>query len=117
MFCHSELDSESIQIRVKTYYVYILASKKNGTLYTGVTSNLTKRVYDHKQKIIEGFTKRYDVTHLVYFAETNNIKEAILKEKQIKNWKRTWKIDLIEKNNPNWKDLYNDLIDSGSSPE
>lgn len=94
----------------KIYYVYILASKKNGTIYIGVTNNLTRRVWEHKNNYIKGFTSKYRVHKLVYFEQTSDIRSAILKEKQMKKWKREWKIEIIEKNNPNWKDLYVDLI-------
>ena len=89
----------------KTYYVYILASKRNGTLYTGVTNNLERRIYEHKNNLIEGFTKRYNVHKLVYYEETNDINDALLFEKKIKKWNRVWKIRLIEKENPHWKDI------------
>jgi len=82
-----------------------MANKRNGTLYIGVTNNLIKRVNDHKSDIIDGFTKRYKIHTLVYFYETIDIKSAIIKEKQIKKWKRIWKLKLIEDKNPNWKDL------------
>lgn len=95
---------------MKSYYVYILSSKFNGTLYIGVTNDLLKRVYQHKNNFADGFTKKYQIHNLVYFEEHNDIKEAILREKQIKKWKRTWKINLIEKNNLNWKDLYKNLL-------
>ena len=93
----------------KNYYVYILASKRNGTLYIGVTSGLKKRVYEHKHDLVEGFTKKYQVHILVYYEMTNDIESAIRREKLLKKWRRRWKIALIEKNNPEWKDLYNDL--------
>lgn len=86
-------------------YIYILASQKNGTLYTGVTSDLIKRVYQHKTKMIKGFTSKYNVKNLVYFEVFDDITEAILREKRIKKWKRAWKLKLIEKENPYWKDL------------
>lgn len=95
---------------MKNYYVYILASKKNGTLYTGVTSNLIKRMYEHKEGLVEGFTKDYNVKNLVYFEETSDVNEAITREKRIKKWKRDWKIQLIEKRNPQWEDLYGSLL-------
>lgn len=94
---------------MKFYYVYILASKKNGTLYTGVTNNLLRRVYEHKHKLTKGFTSKYDVNKLVYYVETDNIYWAIQREKQIKRWLRKWKIELIEESNPDWKDLYYEL--------
>ena len=92
-----------------TGYVYILASKKNGTLYTGVTSDLIKRVYQHKNKEIEGFTSKYNVTQLVYFEVYHDITDAIVRETRIKRWKRAWKLELIEKENLNWRDLYETL--------
>lgn len=94
----------------KKFYIYILSSKKNKTLYVGVTSNLVKRVYEHKQDFVEGFTKKYKIHNLVYFEETNTAEEAIRKEKQIKAWRRAWKVELIEKNNPKWEDLYKNII-------
>lgn len=87
-----------------------MANKKNGTLYIGVTNNLSKRVYEHKNNIIEGFTKKYKIHRLIYFEETNDIQSAITKEKQLKKWNRKWKIELIEKQNPEWKDIYFDLF-------
>ena len=95
---------------MKSYYVYILASKRNGTLYTGVTDNLIKRIWQHKNDLAEGFTKNYKVHTLVYFEETSDINSAITREKQLKRWKRKWKLELIEKSNPAWKDLHYDLI-------
>ena len=87
-------------------WVYILASKRNGTLYTGVTSNLEVRIFQHKHDLIGGFTERYGVNLLVWFEEHSDIRDAIAREKQIKGWNRAWKIRLIEKLNPNWDDLY-----------
>ena len=92
------------------YYVYILASKRNGTLYIGVTNSLTKRVYEHKNNVVPGFTSKYHVHKLVYYEATENVESAIVREKQMKKWKRDWKIELIESRNPEWNDLYNDLI-------
>ena len=89
----------------KSYYVYILASKKNGTLYIGVTNNIERRVLEHKERNISGFTSKYKVKHLVYFEEFNDVNNAIAREKQLKNWKRAWKIALLEKDNPLWNDL------------
>lgn len=88
------------------YYIYILSSKRNGTLYIGVTSNLVKRIYEHKNNIIEGFSKKYNIHKLVYYEITDDIESAIRREKQLKKWNRKWKMNLIEKNNPEWKDLY-----------
>ena len=92
------------------YYVYILASKKNGTLYIGVTSDLVKRAYEHKNNIIDGFTKKYNIHKLVYYEISDDIESAIRREKQLKKWNRKWKMNLIEKNNPEWKDLYFEMI-------
>ncbi len=91
---------------MNTYYVYILASDKNGTLYIGVTNNLIRRIYEHKNKLADGFTKKYNIEQLVYFEQTTDIESAIIREKQLKAWNRKWKLDIIEKNNPNWDDLY-----------
>ena len=88
------------------YYVYILASQKNGTLYIGVTNDLIRRVFEHKQELVEGFTKKYHVHRLVYYEIADEIESAIQREKRMKKWNRQWKIELIEKNNPNWEDLY-----------
>jgi putative endonuclease len=95
---------------MKSFYVYILASKKNGTIYIGITSDLIKRVYEHKNNLVEGFTEKYNVHTLVYYEECSDIYEAIKREKQLKKWNRKWKIDLIEKLNPEWEDLYYKLI-------
>ena len=91
---------------MKTYYVYILANKRNGTLYIGVTNNLQRRVFEHKQNQIKGFTNKYKVHRLVYYESTSDIKAALQREKQLKKWERSWKIELIEKDNPSWQDLY-----------
>ncbi|MBI5529907.1 MAG: GIY-YIG nuclease family protein [Candidatus Doudnabacteria bacterium] len=93
-----------------SYYIYILASQRNGTLYVGVTNNLIKRVWQHKNNLADGFTKKYKVHTLVYFEQTTDIESAITREKQLKKWHRKWKLDLIEKQNPNWIDLYNELL-------
>jgi putative endonuclease len=90
-------------------YVYILASKKNGTIYTGVTNDLVRRIYEHKEKSIEGFSKQHHVDRLVYFEQHQSIREAIQREKNIKHWSRQWKLELIEKNNPEWRDLYAEI--------
>ena len=95
---------------MKTYYVYILASKRNGTLYIGVTNNLIRRVYEHKNDLINGFAKKYKVHMLVYYEHTNDINSAIQREKRLKKWKREWKIELIETMNPDWHDLYEKLV-------
>lgn len=95
---------------IKEYYVYILASRKNGTLYIGVTNDLIGRVYEHKNDCVEGFTKKYQVHMLIYHEYTSDINSALLREKQLKKWKREWKIKLIEQFNPEWEDLYNKLL-------
>jgi len=87
-------------------YVYILSNRKNGTLYVGKTVNLQKRIFEHKSKAIEGFTKKHDITKLVYFETHEDVLEAKKREVQMKAWKREWKINLIEKENPDWDDLY-----------
>jgi putative endonuclease len=89
----------------KLYYVYILASQRNGTLYIGVTNDLMRRMYEHKNKLKKGFTKKYNVTLLVHFEETDDISAAITREKEIKGWLRIKKIKLIEEENPEWEDL------------
>ncbi len=91
-------------------YVYILASKRNGTLYIGVTSDLLKRVYEHKKDLVKGFTKKYKVHDLVHYEIFGDIESAILREKQLKKWNRAWKVRLIEEDNPRWKDFYADLL-------
>ena len=91
---------------MKQYFVYILASKRNGTLYIGVTNNLNKRVWQHKSGLVDGFTKKYGVHILVHYERFDNIDSAIVREKRIKKWNRKWKLELIEKFNPEWKDLF-----------
>jgi putative endonuclease len=91
---------------MKQYFVYILASRPYGTLYTGVTGDLPRRSYQHRTNLMEGFTRRYGVHMLVWFEEYGDIALAIAREKQIKGWNRAWKVRLVEKGNPNWDDLY-----------
>jgi len=93
----------------KQFYVYLLASKRNGTLYNGITSDLIRRVYEHKNKLVKGFTSKYDVSLLVWFEVHSDAIAAITREKQIKDWKRQWKLNLIEDTNPEWQDLYKEL--------
>lgn len=113
---------ESRPMHSKTYYVYIMASKRNGTLYVGVTNDLIKRAYQHKNNLADGFTKKYSVHSLVYYETTNDIKSALAREKQLKKWKRQWKLELIERDNPEWNDLAKEYygenagLDSGSLP-
>jgi putative endonuclease len=96
--------------KMKSYYIYILASKRNGTLYIGVTSDLVKRIWEHKNKVVKGFTSEYNVSLLEYYEETSDVRSAIKREKQLKARRREWKLELIEKENPEWKDLYQDLL-------
>ena len=91
------------------YYVYILASRRNGTLYVGVTSDLVRRVYEHRTDAVDGFTKRYGVHTLVWFEVADDVRAAIQREKTIKKWNRQWKLALIEKDNPDWNDLYEEI--------
>ena len=90
--------------------VYILASKRNGTLYIGVTSDLQKRAWEHKTDLIDGFTKRYGIHRLAYYELHSDMVSAILREKQMKKWNRAWKLELIERHNPDWKDLWEKII-------
>ena len=103
-FCNDEEENKT------KAYIYILFNKRNGTLYTGVTSDLLKRIYEHKNKIFEGFSSKYGVDKLGYYEEYNDIKQAIEREKQIKAGSRKKKIMLIEQINPNWDDLYTNLV-------
>lgn len=95
---------------MKTYYVYILTSRRNGTLYIGVTNDLIRRVAEHKKGLFSGFTKKYKVHQLVYFESTEDISSAIEREKQLKHWNRKWKVELIESVNPFWEDIYSSLL-------
>ena len=92
------------------YFVYMLANQRNGALYIGVTSNLLERVCQHKRDVYDGFTKKYNINKLVYYETFENINDAIAREKQLKKFNRKWKIGLIEKENPTWRDLYCDLL-------
>jgi putative endonuclease len=93
----------------ENFYVYILASQRRGTLYIGVTSNLAKRVYEYKNGLVNGFTKKYGVHRLVYYEVAENAETALLRERQMKKWNRLWKLKLIEEHNPEWSDLYDGL--------
>jgi putative endonuclease len=93
-----------------SYFVYILASKRNGTLCIGVINDLVRTVYEHKADLVPGFTRRYSVHTLVCFEETGDVEAAILREKQMKKWNREWKLSVIEKSNPTWRDLYEDIV-------
>ncbi|MEX1052261.1 MAG: GIY-YIG nuclease family protein [Patescibacteria group bacterium] len=94
----------------QSYWVYILASQRNGTLYIGITNNLIKRVWEHKNNKADSFTKKYKIYNLVYYEIHENPESAIIREKQIKKWRRLWKLRIIEEMNPEWKDLYKDII-------
>ncbi len=94
----------------ENFYVYIMANREYGTIYVGVTSDLRKRVYEHKNEIIEGFTSKYHLHKLVYYEVHDSAESAILQEKRLKRWKREWKIQLIEKQNPQWKDLTEEIM-------
>ncbi|EMR11889.1 excinuclease ABC subunit C [Methylophaga lonarensis MPL] len=98
---------------MKNYYVYILSNASNQVLYIGVTSHLIRRIYEHKNHLIDGFTKKYNVKKLVYFEQTSDVDSAIAREKQLKRWRREKKNHLISQSNPDWHDLYPDLVESG----
>lgn len=95
---------------MKEYYVYIMASTKDGVIYIGVTGNLKQRVHQHREGLVEGFSKRYKTKRLVYFESASDIQSCIEREKQLKNWKRLWKKELIEKSNPQWEDLWHKIV-------
>jgi putative endonuclease len=97
---------------MKTYYVYILANQRNGTLYIGVTNDLQRRVQEHREGLVEGFTKKYRVHRLVYFESTEDVRTALEREKRLKIWKRKWKLRLIEESNPHWDDLHPSIAGS-----
>ena len=109
MICHSRKSGNPWPEMSKKYHLYILASHPNGTLYIGVTSDLATRIFQHKQKTKSSFTSEYNVTRLVYCEEYADVNEAIQREKRMKKWRRAWKIELIERDNPEWRDLYFDL--------
>jgi putative endonuclease len=93
-----------------SYWVYILASRPGGTLYVGVTNDLIRRIFEHREGVVRGFTKRYGVKMLVYYEEHATVEAAIQREKNIKHWSREWKIDLILSMNPDWRDLYDEIV-------
>ena len=92
------------------YYVYLLASRRNGTLYTGVTNNLVRRVFEHRNDFVKGFTEKYGVHLLVYYESCESVESAIRREKQLKAWRRKWKLRLIEETNLEWRDLYSEIV-------
>ena len=92
------------------YYVYILANKRNGTLYVGITNDLHRRMEEHKSSLVDGFTNKYKIDKLVYYEDYQYVQDAIVREKRLKEWHRKWKLELIEKSNPNWEDLYSKII-------
>jgi len=100
----------------RSFYVYILASRIGGTLYIGVTNDLIRRVAEHRLKLVEGFTQKYEIARLVYFEQFDNIENAIRREKRLKKWSRAWKISLIEKDNPDWIDLYPEIAGATDGP-
>ena len=97
-------------MKERRYFVYILASKRNGTMYVGVIGNLAGRVAEHRDDLLEGFTKKYGVHQLIWFEEFADIHDAIQREKRIKKWRRAWKLELIEKANPDWRDLFDQIV-------
>ena len=111
LICHSRAGGNPGKVMVqKKSFIYIMANKRNGTIYIGVTSDLLARVWQHKNNMVEGFTSRYNTHTLVYFEQPENMQSAIEREKQIKKWNRKWKLRLIEKLNPGWKDLYEGIV-------
>ena len=103
-------NNEAFDAMDRAAYVYILASRLNGTLYIGVTANLVRRVWEHRQGVVEGFTKQYGVKMLVWYEVHSEIREAIAREKQLKQWNRAWKLKLIHRFNPSWRDLFEDIV-------
>ena len=95
---------------MKSFYVYILTNKPQGTFYVGMSSDLPKRIWEHKNQVAEGFTKKYNLKNLVYYEAHENAESAIRREKRLKKWDRQWKVELIEKDNPDWRDLYENII-------
>ena len=93
-----------------SYYIYIMSNKPNGVLYVGVTNDLIRRVYEHRNHLVKGFTAKYNLEMLVWFEQTDDVNSAITREKQLKNWHRQWKIDLIAKQNPSWLDMYESIV-------
>jgi putative endonuclease len=102
-------------IEEKQYYLYILTNRSNRVLYVGITNDLPRRVFEHKNKLLEGFTKKYNLTKLVYYEVTSNVESAIRREKQLKNWHREWKINLINQFNPYWNDLSEEFLEDAET--
>src|SRR3990167_4927516 len=109
-YCFARINSNLYNIGMRYSYVYILTNEINTVLYIGVTDNLIKRIYQHKMKVVSGFTSKYNVNKLVYYEIYEDIIEAIKREKQLKNWHREWKINLIKRNNPDFNDLHDSLL-------
>ena len=114
LYVNLELDprvqERNAQKMDKSYFVYMLANKRNGTLYIGMTNNLVRRVYEHREGLVDGFTNTHDVKRLVWFETMSSIERAIQREKNLKHWLRQWKIELIEKHNPEWRDPYDEIV-------
>jgi putative endonuclease len=110
LFVIVRLDRANQNHMQKSFCVYILASRRNGTLYICVTSDLLKRVWEHKEKLVRGFTAKYGVDRLVYYEQFQDVENALRREKRLKQYKRKWKLDLIEESNPEWKDLYEEIL-------
>ena len=94
----------------KSFYVYILTNKRYGTFYVGVTSDLPKRIWEHRNNVVEGFTQKHNLKNLVHYEAHENVESAIKREKRLKKWDRQWKIELIEESNPDWRDLYENIV-------
>jgi putative endonuclease len=112
LICHSHVSGNRLKVgaAIREYFVYILASKKRGTLYIGVTADLLHRISEHKTNKVAGFTRQYGVHTLIYYEQYEYIEDAITREKRLKKWHRKWKIELIENSNPKWKDLYQNFV-------
>ncbi len=104
------LDTNSLITMAQSYFVYILTNRKDGVLYIGITNDLVRRVFQHREGAIPGFTNKYNLKRLIYFEAFDDPENAIMREKRMKKWNREWKIELIENNNPEWRDLYPDIL-------
>jgi putative endonuclease len=111
IICHPELVSGSRKVNMsKEYFIYIITNSNNTTFYIGVTNNLIRRIFEHKKGKVDGFSKKYKLKKLIYFESCKEIESAIAREKQLKNWHRDWKINFVRENNPEFKDLYSEII-------